>query len=508
MSDFLKSDKGILLLIILIFLISLPFFYLHQGLLLIDTGREYYLAQQSAHGGVLYKDILNIHGPFAYQLNALLFIIFGEKINVPYIAGILNSFVIIVTLFLLSREFLKKSLSALITILTMFSLVFTTFLFNSNITYSFCLIYALSSLLLSMLFLTKYLKHEGLKYAYIASFFAGLCISNKYEFILYPVILVLVFLLIKPLNFKQNIKALAAFLIVPVICFSLLFIKGLTLGDFKNAVETMITLATSENIKLFYSNFGNTFFNTSNYINAVLKNKALAIIGFLPIINIILFLSQIKSIFKNKPMFVFCIASIVSSVKFILFMNVEHMGAFLFPLCILTTLVLTEQFKKINQFKYIFLICLILVFLCRDFESLKYKNYKLETAKGTIYTFIRDGKIIKQVSDYLIKNSNKTDKVLVLPEGAIINFLTDRKSDNLYHNLVPLYYKDTFGDERVLKHFRENPADYYVILPINTLEYGYTDFCSYAINFCEMIEENYELAEYKSGIKIYKRKNK
>ena len=117
MQNFIKTDKGIILLLILIFCSILPFFFLHQGLLLIDTGREFYIPQQMLQGKVLYKDIFNIYGPLSYQFNAILLSLFGQKINTLYFAGIINSLVIIITLYLLAREFLKKHVCFLFSIL-------------------------------------------------------------------------------------------------------------------------------------------------------------------------------------------------------------------------------------------------------------------------------------------------------------------------------------------------------------------------------------------------------
>ena len=79
MINFFKTDKGFITFLIIIFLCFLPFFIFHQGLLLIDTGREFYIASQCMHGQILYKDIFNIYAPLSYQLNALLFLIFGVK---------------------------------------------------------------------------------------------------------------------------------------------------------------------------------------------------------------------------------------------------------------------------------------------------------------------------------------------------------------------------------------------------------------------------------------------
>ena len=114
MEKFFKKDTRIIAVLIVLFLSALPFFFLHQGLLLIDTGREFYLPEQINSGGVLYKNVYNIYGPFSYQFNAVLFKIFGEHYNTLYFAGILNSLLITIIMFLLSREFTNKINSFLI----------------------------------------------------------------------------------------------------------------------------------------------------------------------------------------------------------------------------------------------------------------------------------------------------------------------------------------------------------------------------------------------------------
>ena len=57
MSNFFKKDIGIIFILIVLFIAVLPFFYSNQGLLLIDTGREFYIPQQILNGEILYKNI-------------------------------------------------------------------------------------------------------------------------------------------------------------------------------------------------------------------------------------------------------------------------------------------------------------------------------------------------------------------------------------------------------------------------------------------------------------------
>ena len=95
----------------------------------------------------------------------------------------------------------------------------------------------------------------------------------------------------------------------------------------------------------------------------------------------------------------------------------------------------------------------------------------------------------------------------MLPEGCFINFITERKGDDFYYNLSPLFYNDVFGEKRIINYFKENPPEYFVILPINNIEYGSRYFgIDYAQNFYEMIINNYDIVEQKNNTKIFKRK--
>ncbi|MBE7704590.1 MAG: glycosyltransferase family 39 protein [Cyanobacteria bacterium SIG29] len=495
MSNFLKKDIGIILLLTVLFFAILPFFYMHQGLFSIDTGREFYIPQQMLKGEILYKDIFNIYGAFSYQLNAILFKIFGVEFKTLYWAGILNSLGIIITLYLLAREFLAKNISALFSITIMFSLVFTTFLYNSNVPYTYAIAYALSSFLLSILFLIKYIKSENSKMAYLACLFAGISLSNKYEFTLYPLILIYVFCFLKPLGIKKGFKAILSFLLIPIISFGSLF---LNFNEIKETINLTQNLINAPILKIFFEKFG-VFFNLKGIISLIISNPIYALFGFIPIINLSLFIIFFKKIYENKTLFVFILCAICASAKTFFFLNISHMGAFILPICLLATI----TFIKPKQISTIFLIFCSLIFASENFNSLEYKKFEL----NNVYTYQKDGEQLKISVDYILENSLETDKVVVLPEGSYINFLTNRKGNNFYYNLSPLFYYDVFGEERVLKHFQNNLPEYFIILPINNIEYGKRFFgADYAQDFYEMIINNYNLVKEENNVKIFRKK--
>ena len=507
MSNFFKKDIGIIFILIVLFFAVLPFFYSNQGLLLIDTGREFYIPQQMLDRNILYKDIFNIYGALSYQINAFLYIIFGEKLNTLYNAGILNSFIIVVTIFLLSREFLSKGFSFLISTTIMFSLVFNVFLYNSNIPYAYAISYALSSFLISVLCLIKYVKTENNKMAYLSCLFCGVSLSNKYEFTLLPLILIYVLGFLKPIGIKNGIKALGCFFLVPIISYGSLLIQGLNILDIKETIKLLQNLVSAPILKIFFEKFG-VFFNIDEIIKQTIINGYYAIFGFLPLICCCLFGIYIKETYQDKATFVFLLCAITACAKTFFFLNINHMGAFILPVIFIATIILINKLIKQKPIIYTILCSCILLFLSNDISLLKSKNFYLFTDKGSVKTFAKDGKPIKYAINYITSNTNKTDKIVVLPEGSIINFITDRKGDNFYYNLSPLFYYDVFGEKRILNHFNQNPPEYFVLLPINNIEYGSEFFGKdYAQNFYEMIINNYDIVEEQFNTKIFKRKN-
>lgn len=508
MSKFLKSDYFVISIIAVIFISFAYIFWGTQGLFSIDTGREFYIPQQMINGEVLYKDIFNIYGALSYQINAILFAIFGTKITTLYSAGLFNSFIIIITLYFLGREFMKKSLSFMVSMVIMFSLVFHPFLYNSNLPYAYAISYALSSFLLSVLFLIKYIKTEDNKMAYLSCLFCGISLANKYEFTLLPFVLIYVLGFLKPIGIKNGLKALGFLLSVHLLSYGTLLIQGLNFTDIKETITLFKNLINAPLLKLFFEKFG-VFFNAKAILNLIITNKNIAIFGFLPIINSLALAIFFKKIYNDKNLFVLLLCAITACAKTFFFLNIIHMGAFILPIILLSTIVLLDKAFKQKVLINLFLIAYIFIFSIIDISyTAKDKIHQLDTPKGKILgMYSNDWKANKHSIDFVLKNTTPADKIVVMPEGSFINFATDRKGDNFYYNLSPLFYNDVFGEERVINHFKEKMPEYFIILPISNIEYGSEYFGKdYAQNFYEMIINNYELVEEKNNIKFFRKK--
>ena len=401
---------------------------------------------------------------------------------------------------------MKKGLSFMTSMAVMFSLVFSTFLYNSNLPYTYAISYALSSFLLSVLFLIKYIKTEDNKMAYLSCLFCGVSIANKYEFTLFPLILIYVLGFLKPIGIKNGLKALGCFLSIPAISYGALIFQGLNFADFKETVTLFKNLVNAPILKFFFEKFG-VFFNAQGILNLIISNKSFAIFGLLPIINTLIFAIFFKKIYEDKTIFVLMLCAITACAKTFFFLNITHMGAFMLPIIFLATIVLIDKFSKKKICVNTVLIISVLLFLAFDMNALSAKNYELKTTKGTLYTYAKDGIQNEVAINFVLENTKQTDKIVVMPEGTFINFATDRKGDDFYYNLSPLFYTDVFGEERIIKHFKENMPEYFIIVPINQIEYGSEFFGKdYAQNFYEMIVNNYELVEEKNDIKFFRKK--
>lgn len=501
MPVFFKSDKFLSVLLTVFFFCLLPFFYMHQSVLTIDTGREFYMAERLLHDEVLYKDIFNIYGALPYMVNSFLFMIFGIKLKTLYIAGTAVSWITVMLIYFISREFLNKKLSFLIGLTTMTSLVFGVLSYNTIMPYAYAITYALAGFLASVFLLIRYIKSENKALAYGACIAAGFSFACKYEFL--PYIFVMAYAL-KGAGIKTGVRCFCYTLFLPALSFSLLLLKGLSISDIKTTAMLLNKMVHAPSMTIFYKSLG-IYPDIKSIINLAVHNEIFATFAFLPIINAVLFLKNIKNTVKNKSLFIFLLCSFSACFKCFFYMNVNHYGIYVFPICLIAFAVLSEKFLK--QLLTLILIASVFLFGTYNFNILKDKTYPLKSAKGEIYTFVKDGKPIKTAVDYIERNSREDDTVLVIPEGAIINFLSGRKSMNMYHSLIPLYYEDVFGEEKIVSDFLKNEPEIVVILNQNTGEYGKIRFGEdYGNALAEIIIRDYEAKYTDNFVNIFKKK--
>jgi len=474
--------------VILLALIGIIIFWGTQGHVEVDTGREFYIPEQILNGQALYKDIFNIYGALAYQINALLYHFFGTNTLTLHITGNIIGLSIIALIYLVSRQILDRFYSIIVSIIAIIIGIFKIGIFNYTVPYSFAVTYGLLSALLSLYLLCLYLKKENRNYLYYSIFFAGSAFALKYDFapflLIYPIICYL-----KKENIKTFFKLILIGLIMPFISFSIVFLSGVNFNDFLNNIELFRKIAQAPSLTTFYLtngvyvNFKNFFFNPLSW--------------YIGIATLILFLIKYKQIQQNKYHLIILLSFFLLSLKSLFMCNLRLYGIYSFPFLLSALLLILSEYYFKN-FKYlklmIVIICIITFYtpLKNQINDRVLYSSKITTSKGWISS-ASNKTSSKLLIDIILKNTNQSDKIVILPEGHMINFLTDRLSDNYYGNLIPMYI-EAFGEKEIIKYYNQNKPQYFILTDRNTKEYGKQYICTdYAQNLCSWILENYHV---------------
>lgn len=520
MLKFLDKKDFINLLILNFFVIAgFVITYAHFGNLIVDCGREAFLPTVAFDKeNVMYRDIFNLYPPLSYQLNGILYKIFGENLRVLYFAGLFNTLIIISALYYISRYFLDNYLSFLVVFFTIFYCVFGSI--SSSIEfiypYSFAYVYAFSGFLLSFALFLKYLREYDFKFLPISLFFLGFSLANKFEFSLTIFVYILALFVLKPkLNPKEISFSLLSFFILPVLSYGYLFYQGLNFDDVKNYIDFGKRFFATEG----YKDFSGINLNYFSLILDSFKDFLIEYIGFLILFlyliifkkhnKLILFCLSVLGIclFKISYLehdmnamcglaipafliFMFCliksfkhfskiefsyfllvVSVILSAVKINFLTPKFNYGYYLIPLFVLIYIIFIKNFSKIGskinlkQFLSVVLISVSLITAyIQSFELyLKTKNFKIETAKGTIYTKPKIGKPFNDALNYIKNNTPQDATVLVLQEGIMLNFLSDRKTNLMLYHLINIHI-EALGEDYIIKNLSKNPPDYFVII--------------------------------------------
>ncbi len=549
----------IFLLIISFGLLSFFFGNIVSGVI-IDFGREAYFPEQVLQGKILYKDLFNIFGPLSYQINAVFYMIFGSNLSTLRLIGTINSLLILGLFYTISRFFTSKENSFIITLFIMITCIFNHSALNYIYAYSYAVIYSLVSLLFSVLFLILYLKTNKQIFIPLSWFFIGFSIASKYDYVFYAFILLLIsiyMIIKKKIDLRHTFASLICFLIIPVICFSILFLQGLTLNELLSQIYILKKFSLSPSINYFYQHYAGLYPDTDNLIR-VLKTFIKVFGGFILSMSLIyfslksfmqkkygklslfLFLTIITSLvyYKNTHLntalnlswitlftfFVFCFLlkerfidkkkifdndfylliifiALITSSKSFFFLSFKTYGAFAFPLLfILNSIFILEYLPKrfsiidsaLIKKSFIIFFSVLIVINIISLNTRAKVGATIKTTKGQIYSLWEtEAKTTQMVTDYIEKNLKNNESVWVIPEGTIINFLTNHPSNGIYYNIIPPYI-ETFGEEKIISDTKKNPPNYIIINYRTCIDHGLRDICvDYGKEICKYINSSY-----------------
>ena len=559
--------------ILLILAASLFMFFLFYGkydAYLVDVGREAYIPWQMLKGKLLYKDIFNVYGPLGYQINAMAYALFGVNLNTLYLMGFANSLIILVSVFFISRQFLSKPLSLVLTGMVLVVCAYARGFFNFIFVYSYNAVYALSGFLLSLLFALFYIRGKKTRDIVLSYLFAGFSFANKIEDLPYFCLLFVLLPLWLKKDWKKYFYAAGAFFFFPVISFGILLLQGVGINDLLDAFVLIKKLVNAPATNYFYHNYGlyfnpvsvNTtikfffklikvlimpcaalfmlFYVSAKYLKDsflkhlsaaaafifavyLIKNNFNSIIqnsdwmfswSGIACIFILLFFAgrYIYSIFYKKLaisqipvddiMFMFLAAAAISvSFKGLFSVSLACYGTFTFTALLLAIVIFLVKYVPlkfshniyaawVETVKWLCIIAIIGYFAGSFYRLAQQKVYTVKSPQGSVT--IRDVYPAQnELINYLREKTPENARIVTLPEGALINFLAQRDSDNMYYYLIPVNI-DIFGQERVLNDFKKNPPEYFLLSDIMYGVYNVGAFCDYASKVCDYIFSQYK----------------
>lgn len=602
------SEKYYLKELLFIFAISAFLFFLFYGkqdVYLVDVGREAYIPWQMLKGQLLYKDIFNVYGPLGYQINAILYYIFGIHLNTLYFAGFFNSLIILYSVFFISKLFVDKKIALTLTALVLGACVYSNSLFfNFIFVYSYSAVYALSGFLLSLYFALKFIRDKKTYALILAFLFAGFSFACKIENAPYFCFLFACLPFFAKRDWKKYLYAAAAFFTFPALSFGTLLVQGVSLNDFTHAAVLIKRLVEAKATTFFYANYGlyfnkAIFFRVINYFGKLilyilLPSATVFALNFIKakyvqnnfikgFINFFIFAFMTGFVLKNLRFFEannhnmfcwlgiaclvilagfvvrFCLtgattktktaisttdlmytflltSAICVSFKGLFAITITCYGTFTVTALIIPFVIfLTKYFLpsepmenapfqeilakytpkvseniKIAFVNTIIILCYTATAAClfANIDRITTGNlYTIKTPNGlmSIRSVYPDQNVLL---DYIIKNTPQNARIVTVPEGVTINFLTQRDSHNKYYYLIPGNV-EVFGEENILNDFKQNPPDYFITQDLSYSCYGVDDFCSYAGKICDFIRQNYT---QQIGVKgtidmyLYKRK--
>lgn len=508
----------------------------------IDKGREFFLSEQVLNGKIPFTDITMIYYPFAYYINALIYKILGVSIDSLVISQTFFCTCFAIIFYFLSKEFLSRSISLLLTILVISCSIFClNDIFSYIMPYSYAAAYGYMSFMVTTFALVKLFKTDEIKFAYFASLAAGFCASCKMEFATVMILLIVSFIFYGKIKFTQYIKILLLFIIFPLIEIGILHFQGVTLYDISKSLEFAKKFATTDCMKnnlggigmfptgmllkikyilqylpnviniillsfaaiLLYKKYNNPYFMIFCYICICLPFLGQDTISFiwngLPMILFILFVLFYKKLCpEDKSVLILFVAAIFISQRVFFCLNMQDYGSYPLPLlflalCTFVSKLCPQQIADI-QLKHLINFVLIVLIGLYSYSLIDRKltlNTPVKSPKGTIYVTKDSAKFINEVLDYINNEIPPNKSILILPEGNIINYMSGRNADTRCFMMDSFYYY-AYGAEKSKELIKSTNSDYIFIL--NIPEYNSNHvylFDKYTTPVAEYIYKNY-----------------
>ena len=255
--EFTKRNLNMILRITLIvlYIMFIVFSWGKWGHVISDCFREAIIPEAMLDGNVLYRDILNLYPPFAYQINALLFKIFGCNLNVLYAVGIACGATILTFLYKLVKEYSSEITAFVATLTVMELFTFRICVKNSAswiFPYSYSFLYAFTFCFVGIcvyLLKKKNPENDHFKTMMAVSLLIGFSIASKWDFLLLG--LIPIFESVKNKSIKEVITYLGLMIVPSLLSFGVYLLFGGSVLDLSNQVQFLINFSHAPSVQIF-----------------------------------------------------------------------------------------------------------------------------------------------------------------------------------------------------------------------------------------------------------------
>lgn len=490
---FKTEQSQVITLIVLSLILSTIFFYSH-GNISTDTGREAVIPLALLNGEIMYKDILNIYAPLSYYINSIFMTIFGIKLESLYFGGVITTLISTILLYKISQKSINRVTSFFLTLFVAVTCFYNSSLFNFIMPYSYAVTYAICFTFATTYYLLKFTEQKENKYIYYAAVLSGAAFACKVEYV--GICLITLFVLLNQTkNFKTITGVSATICIIPFLSYLIPFLQGLTITEGLEAIKIFIKEATVPSMQSFSKNVGTIFTPTDVVIwikgfvlffvfviiSTLLFKKAKTPLSYLialfvasiihyithgeihfssiAVLLTIYLLINFKKLLQDKPLLILLLTGILTSLKTFYNTDLSMYGVFTLPLLLIATIAIIEKnFSSFIEQKFKVNTKTLIVFLlmAATISNLTYAlikkdfySYPIKTEKGRIDTTEVWQKEAVKLLNFIKNNTEKDDKILFLPEGAMFNFLSGRPTDmEMYVLDIP--FIETLGEAKIL----------------------------------------------------------
>ena len=254
--EFAKRNRnGILrITLIVLYVVFIVFSWGKWGHVISDSFREAIIPEAMLDGKVLYRDILNLYPPLAYQVNAVLFKVFGCNLNVLYVVGIICGATVLSFLYKVVKEY-SSEVTAFVTTLTVMELfTFRICVKNSAAwffpySYSFLYAFAFSFVAISLYLLMKRDRENRFVKMIIISILIGISLASKWDFLM--LCMIPIYESVKNKSIKEFFAYVGLMILPSLLSFGIYMISGGTILDLLNQIQFLINFSHAPSVIAF-----------------------------------------------------------------------------------------------------------------------------------------------------------------------------------------------------------------------------------------------------------------